>query len=176
VEASQFARHLSEVTPPAEQDAPPTGIEGVKLARLSGFEDHRGALTEVFNPEMNFWVEPIVYSYFITIRPGRIKGWGMHRVQADRYFVLGGSVRVVLYDGRVKSPSYEQFAQFHFTESTRGLLHIPQGVWHADQNWGDTDALIINFPTEPFNRQNPDKYRIDPHSGEIPFDWSLRDG
>jgi len=117
-----------------------------------------------------------VYSYFITVRPGRIKGWGMHRIQADRYFVCGGRLRVVLFDGRTDSPSYEQFAQFHFTETSTGLLHIPPGVWHADHNWGDTDAQIINFPTAPFNKQKPDKYRIDPHSGEIPFDWSLRDG
>ena len=34
----------------------------------------------------------------------------------------------------------------------------------------------MNFPTEPYDRETPDKYRIDPHSGEIPFDWSLPDG
>ncbi len=28
----------------------------------------------------------------------------------------------------------------------------------------------------PYNREAPDKYRLDPHSGEIPFDWSLPDG
>ena len=26
----------------------------------------------------------------ITIRPGRIKGWGMHHLQHDRYWVAGG--------------------------------------------------------------------------------------
>lgn len=148
----------------------------MELVRLTGYEDHRGALIEVFNPAMGFWHEPVVYSYLITVRPGRIKGWGMHRMQADRYFVVGGRLRVVLFDGRTDSPSYERFAQFHFTEKSPGLLRIPPGVWHADQNWGDADAQILNFPTRPFDRENPDKYRIDPHSGEIPFDWSLNDG
>jgi hypothetical protein len=34
----------------------------------------------------------------------------------------------------------------------------------------------MNFPTRSFNREEPDKYRIDPYSGEIPFDWTLRTG
>ena len=34
----------------------------------------------------------------------------------------------------------------------------------------------MNFPTRPFDRESPDKYRLDPHSDEIPFDWSLPDG
>ena len=61
----------------------------------------------------DFWDEPVVYSYCFTIAPGRIKGWGMHHKQADRYFLAAGSVRVVLYDGRSRSPSFRQFAQFH---------------------------------------------------------------
>jgi dTDP-4-dehydrorhamnose 3,5-epimerase len=35
---------------------------------------------------------------------------------------------------------------------------------------------VINLPTRPFDRANPDKYRVDPHSGAIPFDFGLRDG
>jgi dTDP-4-dehydrorhamnose 3,5-epimerase len=179
---SQVARDITPAAPraPVTVDAHGTrvdlGIEGVQHARLHPHGDDRGSLTEVFNPAHDFWNEPIVYSYAVVIRPGRIKGWGMHRIQADRYAVLQGRVRVVLYDGRTDSPTYERFAEYQFTEVNPGLLRIPPGVWHADQNWGDTDALIINFPTHPFNHANPDKYSIDPHSGEIPFDWTLRDG
>lgn len=172
-----MAIDYQDITPGAPRDAGGTGrIDGVELVRLTPFSDHRGNLTEVFNPDHEFWSEPVVYSYYITIRPGRIKGWGMHLKQADRYFVAAGRVRVVLYDGRVESPTHEQFQEIHFTETSSGLLHIPAGVWHADQNWGETDVAILNFPTRPYDHENPDKYRIDPHSGEIPFDWSLRDG
>jgi dTDP-4-dehydrorhamnose 3,5-epimerase len=171
------AVEYEDITPAAPQDLAIRGrIHGVELVRLTPFADHRGTLTEVFNPANDFWREPIVYSYYVTIRPGRIKGWGMHLKQADRYFVAGGKVRVVMYDGRVDSPTYEQFQEIHFTEQTTGLVRIPAGVWHADQNWGDTDVGLVNFPTQRYNHGDPDKYRIDPHSGEIPFDWSLRDG
>ena len=63
-----------------------------------------------------------------------------------------------------------------FTRGTPGLLRIPPGIWHASHNWGDFEAVCMNFPTAPFDPEDPDKYRIDPHSGEIPFDFSLRDG
>jgi dTDP-4-dehydrorhamnose 3,5-epimerase len=153
-----------------------TGIEGVVYSRAITHVDHRGSLTEVVNFDDPFWDEPVVYSYCFTIRPGRIKGWGMHLKQADRYFLTTGSVRVVLYDGRVGSPTYEQFAEFHLADASRGRLLIPPGVWHADQNWGDTEAALMNFPTRPFNHADPDKHRIDPHSGLIPFDFTLPDG
>jgi dTDP-4-dehydrorhamnose 3,5-epimerase len=173
------------VLPPAERDAPTVdadgrkldaGIEGVRYVRATTHVDHRGSLTEVVNFDNDFWDEPVVYSYCFTIRPGRIKGWGMHLRQADRYFVCAGSLRVVLYDGRTRSPSFGAFAEFHLTDEARSFLLIPPGVWHGDQNWGDRDAVVLNFPTVAYDHASPDKHRLDPHSGAIPFDWSLPDG
>lgn len=158
------------------QGLPKRQLEGVAFAPLRVRGDHRGSLMEAVNFASPFWVEPIVHAYVITVAPGRIKGWGMHLLQADRYVALSGRLRVVLYDGRVESPSYERFAEYHFVDEAPGLLRIPPGVWHADQNIGDADCKLINFPTRAFDRENPDKYRIDPSSDEIPFDFTLRDG
>jgi dTDP-4-dehydrorhamnose 3,5-epimerase len=138
--------------------------------------DHRGSLTEVLDVRDDFWREPIVYAYAITIRPGRIKGWGLHELQTDRYHLLSGNLRVVLHDGRRRSPTFGGFQVLSFSDAARGLVRIPPGVWHADQNWGTDDATIVNYPTRPYDHDRPDKYRIDPHSDEIPFDWSLPDG
>jgi dTDP-4-dehydrorhamnose 3,5-epimerase len=152
-------------------------IEGVVLLRLGPIHvDHRGSLLEVIDAGDPFWRDPIVYAYRFTILPGRIKGWGMHELQTDRYLLASGRLRVVLYDGRRDSPSFEELNQIYFADEAPGLLSIPPGVWHADQNIGGTEAAIINFPTRPFDRAKPDKYRIDPHGGEIPFDFTLRDG
>lgn len=176
---------LIEVTPDVPQDRPTvddegrllsTGIEGVELIRLGPRHvDHRGSLMEVVDTRHPFWSEPIVYAYHITVAPGRIKGWGMHKLQADRYYVAYGSLRVVLFDGRVGSPSYERFAQFYFTDETPSMLKIPPGVWHADQNLGDTDVVIINYPTRIYDKRNPDKYRIPVESDLIAFDWTIGD-
>jgi dTDP-4-dehydrorhamnose 3,5-epimerase len=157
------------LTPGAPADLSPR-------ARSLSHVDHRGSLTEVVDFDDPSWEEPVVYSYCFTIRPGRIKGWGMHRRQADRYFLAQGSVRIVLFDGRVASPTYGRFAEFHFSDAARGRLLILPGVWHADQNWGETEAVMLNFPTRPFDHRRPDKHRIDPASGAIPFDFALPDG
>jgi dTDP-4-dehydrorhamnose 3,5-epimerase len=137
--------------------------------------DHRGSLLEVVDAQHPFWQEPIVYAYRFTVKPGRIKGWGMHKLQSDRYFTVSGGLRIVLYDGRTRSPTYQRLAELHFTDETPGLVCIPPGVWHANQNTGDGDSVIINFPTRAYDHDRPDKYRLDPASGEIPFDWTLKD-
>lgn len=183
--AAPEADDPGEVLPEAEQDVQTVdaegrpvseGIDGVVVERCLLHADHRGALTEVIDPTRPFWSEPVVYSYSFTIRPGRIKGWGMHRRQDDRYYVATGNIRVVLFDGRVTSPTHGRYQQVPFTDATPGFVRIPAGVWHADQNWGECDAMIVNFPTRPYDRDDPDKYRIDPHTGAIAFDWSLPDG
>jgi dTDP-4-dehydrorhamnose 3,5-epimerase len=151
-------------------------IDGVVVKRLNPHVDHRGSLTPVLDVRDPFWAEPVVYAYDITINPGRIKGWGMHELQADRYMATTGSLRVVLFDGREGSPTAGALVELQFGERNPGLVLIPPGVWHADQNWGDSLVRLVNFPTRAYDPDAPDKYTIDPHSGVIPFDWTLRDG
>jgi dTDP-4-dehydrorhamnose 3,5-epimerase len=175
-----------EVTPEAPKDVPhrapdgsltDLGLEGVVLHRPPRHIDHRGSLVETINFSHPFWFEPVVHGEWVTIAPGRIKGWGMHKESVDRYVLGQGVQRVVLFDGRVGSPSHGRIAQFYFGTEAPGWLRIPTGVWHANQNYGDVETHFLNFPTEPHDYADPDKYRIDPHDrSKIDFDWSLRDG
>lgn len=176
VRAARAASVRDRQTVDAASRALPPAIDGVVVKRLTTHADPRGVLTPVIDVRDEFWDEPIVYAYRVSILPGRIKGWGMHELQTDRYFVVSGNLRVALFDGREESPTRGAIAEVHFTDRTPGLLRIPPGVWHADQNWGDTEAHLINFPTRPYDPEAPDKQRIDPHAGVIPFDWSIRDG
>lgn len=153
------------------------GLEGVILERPPRHVDHRGSLFEAVSSGHPFWSEPIVHAEWVVTAPGMIKGWGMHRDSIDRYVVGTGRIRVVLYDGRVDSPSFQSFAEFHFADESPGWLRIPNGVWHASQNYGDREAIVVNFPTDPHRFDDPDKYRIDPHDrSQIDFDWTIRGG
>lgn len=58
-------------------------IAGVQIERVAGYDDHRGTLFPFLDFERPFWTEPVVHGYLFTIRPGRIKGWGMHLRQAE---------------------------------------------------------------------------------------------
>lgn len=149
-------------------------IAGVQILRIPGYHDHRGSMYPlVFHPP--FWTEPVVHGYIFTIRAGRIKGWGMHRRQADRYFSVSGSLRTALYDDREDSPDRGNVCEFYFTPESPGLLYIPPGVWHATQNWGSDLGRILNFPTAVFDPAEPDKERLEPETPRIPFDWRLKD-
>lgn len=161
----------------AAGQALPPKIPGVEVKRLTTHADHRGVLTSFIDTRDPFWNEPVVYAYRFSIRPGRIKGWGMHMKQTDRYFIVSGNVRVVLYkfgDSEGRQPALVD--EIYFTDATPGLVKIPPGIWHADENWGDTVAQVCNFPTVAYDPADPDKFRISPDSQEIAFDWSLRNG
>lgn len=175
-----------EVDPPGTRDVPhrapdgrltDLGIDDVVLHRPPLHIDHRGSLFEAINFSHPFWVEPVIHAEWVVSSPGRIRGWARHGHSVDRYVVGSGRLRVVLYDGRVESPTHQRIAQFHFGQQSPGWLRIPTGVWHATQNYGLDEATVVNFPTDPHDYANPDKWRIDPYDrSQIDFDWTLREG
>lgn len=144
-------------------------LEGVRVRPAVTQIDHRGSVCEIYNPAWGFTEEPLVYVYQTTIRPGQVKGWVLHLEQDDRLFFSFGDVKVVLYDGRVDSPTFEQLNVLYFGESSRGLLRIPRGVYHAIQNVGERDAVFVNCPTNPYRHEEPDKYRLPLDDDRIPY-------
>jgi dTDP-4-dehydrorhamnose 3,5-epimerase len=98
-----------------------------------------------------------------------VKGWVKHEFQTDRLFLQRGAVRIVLYDDREDSPTYGMINQFTFTEQNRGVICVPPGIYHALENVGTSDAICLNFPTQPYNHAEPDKYRLPLDTELIPF-------
>jgi dTDP-4-dehydrorhamnose 3,5-epimerase len=144
-------------------------IDGVRFKPATTIPDDRGTICEVINSEWEFDELPLVYVYQVTIRPQRVKGWVVHRLQDDRIFFSQGTMRIVLYDDRPESPTYKMLNELFIGEHNRALLRIPFGVYHAVQNVGDTDALFINAPTRPYNHADPDKYRLPLNNDLIPY-------
>lgn len=163
-------KDVQTVTAAGERIAPI--IEGVSVRYAITQPDERGSITEVFDPRWAISTDPMVYLYEFTIRPSTIKGWIKHFDQTDRVFLQRGAVRFVLYDDRPDSPTYQMINQFTLTEQNRGMLLYPAGVFHALENVGSTDAVLLNMPTRPYNHQDPDKYRIPLVNDLIPFKFS----
>ena len=61
-------------------------IAGVVIHRRPLQEDERGELVEIYSPEWGIHSHPLVYAYFVSIRPRQIKGWVLHKLQDDRLF------------------------------------------------------------------------------------------
>ncbi len=147
-------------------------IEGVRVRLAITHPDDRGDLCEVFSTAWGFDDEPMVYAYFASVRPGKTKGWVKHLLQADRLFMALGSFRVVLYDDRPDSPTYQKLNVLNFSDRKRGLVRIPPGVFHAVQNVGHEDAHFVNSPTRAYNHAQPDKYRLPLDTPLIPFSFA----
>lgn len=131
--------------------------------------DDRGMVCELFDPRWGWHKDPLVFAYTFTIRPGMIKGWGVHREHEDRYFILFGEMETIFYDDRPESPSRGLVARVVLSEYRRRLMNIPTGVWHAHRNIGAKDVVVVNFPTIPYDHANPDKYRLPLNTDKIPY-------
>jgi dTDP-4-dehydrorhamnose 3,5-epimerase len=155
------------VTQEGERIAPL--IDGVVFREAVTHPDERGTLCEIFNPAWGLSDEPLVYVYQITIRPGQVKGFVLHRTYSDRLFFSLGTAKIVLYDDREDSPTRGTLNELHFGDHNRALLVIPPGVWHGVQNVGTTDALFVNCPTKPYDHEDPDKWALPKDSDLIPY-------
>jgi dTDP-4-dehydrorhamnose 3,5-epimerase len=162
--ARQFKQTVTEKSEPVGDL-----IDGVVRRQAITHPDERGTLTEVFNPAWGLSDQPLVYVYQVTIRPGQVKGFVLHRTYSDRLFFSLGTVKVVLYDDREGSPTRGMLNELFFSEHNRGNLVIPSNVWHAAQNVGLKDALFVNCPTKPYNHEDPDKWALPSDSDQIPY-------
>lgn len=143
--------------------------EGASFVPRDTLTDDRGSLWVLYDPRFLADDRPLTYTYALTCRPGKAKGWAVHKLHDDRYSHIAGEVLVVLYDGREDSPTYGLVSEVPLTPHNRGVLTIPVGVWHAMTNLGTTDAILSNAPTELYDYENPDKYRLPIDSPEIPY-------
>lgn len=146
--------------------------DGVRIKPLTTQTDERGTLVELMDERWDWAGEPMVYAYAVTIRPGVVKGWVHHKTYADRLALVQGEMLVVLYDDREDSPTHGLLAKVFMTEHHRQLLRIPANLWHAVQNIGDKDVLMMNFPTRPYDHENPDKYRLPLENDIIPYSFA----
>lgn len=155
------------VTVTGERVAPT--IDGVSTHQQVTQQDDRGSLTEIYSPLWQFDNIPLVYLYTVTIRPGKAKGWAVHHDQVDRYFFYQGTTKLVLYDDRADSPTHGLVTEHYYGDLNRTLVLVPPGIYHAVENVGSTDALLINLPSEPYHHEDPDKLTLPLNNDLIPY-------
>ncbi|HEY3641617.1 MAG TPA: dTDP-4-dehydrorhamnose 3,5-epimerase family protein [Xanthobacteraceae bacterium] len=151
-------------------------IEGVRIRDAPTHTDERGSVVEIYDLRWGWHAAPMVAAHCFTIRPGFVKGWGLHKTHEDRYFILQGDMNLVLYDARPDSSTYGHVCKILMSELNRRLVNIPRFVWHAEHNVGTTDVVVIDLPTEPYDHANPDKYRLPIDTPLIPHSFGAARG
>lgn len=143
-------------------------IDGVVVHRPPHHHDHRGTLFEIFNGDPVLWSQPVVWCYQTSVRPRQIKGWARHEVKVDRYCLVSGDLMVLLHDGRPDSPSRGVTQRVMLSPEGDRQILIPVGVWHMIVNLRQEDAQLINFPTEPYHHDRPDRILLPWDTDELP--------
>ncbi len=149
-------------------------IQGVKIKKLNPIPDERGRIMEVLRTDDDLFVK-FGQAYITTAYPGVVKAWHYHKLQFDSFAVIHGMMKVVLYDSRPDSSTKGEVNEFFMGEHNPMLVQIPLMVYHGFKCISSHEAIMLNCPTEPYNRTKPDEYRLDAHTKEIPYDWSRKD-
>ena len=159
-------------------DGRPIGelIAGVQLHRSQVQIDERGALFEIHNRLWDVHPAPIVHVYCIIIREGKVKGWTEHHNHDDRLMIVRGECKVVLFDNRPDSPTHEMINELYVSGQRPTLIVIPTYVFHAVENIGNEIAAFVNMPTQPYDYERPDKYRLPLQNDRIPYSFEERRG
>jgi len=149
-------------------------IDGVRITPLKPIPDERGRLMEIFrSDEPDF--ERFGQVYLTTAYPGVVKAWHYHKKQTDNFACVYGMMKVVLYDARDASPTRGEVNEFFMGVWNPIRLRIPRGVYHGFKCISTCEAIIINTPTEVYDREEPDEFRLPAHADEVPYDWARQD-
>ena len=150
-------------------------IDGVRIKKLKVIPDERGRLMEILRCDDECFIK-FGQVYLTTAYPNIVKAWHYHKNQTDNFAVVKGMMKLALYDQRSNSPTYKEINEFIIGEHNPMLVQIPNMVIHGFKCIGETEALVINCPTEKYDYKNPDEHRLDPYNNDIPYNWKVKEG
>ena len=150
-------------------------IEGVRIKQLKVIPDERGRLMEALRDDDDLFIK-FGQAYLTTAYPGVVKAWHYHKKQIDNFVCVTGMIKLVLYDNRENSSTKGDVNELFMGYNNAILVRIPEEVFHGFKCISDTEAIVLNIPTEHYNYDNPDEFRLSPDDKSIPYDWSRQDG
>ena len=99
-----------------------------------------------------------------------------HKIQTDNMVCIAGNAKLVLSDDRKESPTYKKIDEIFFGEKHPRLVTIPNYIWHGFKAIGNESMMVLNCPTETYNYDEPDEYRLPYDTDEIDYDWEIKMG
>lgn len=150
-------------------------IAGVQVKTLRPIPDERGWLMEILRRDETDLLPKFGQVYVSATYPGVVKGWHYHKMQVDNFTCVAGMVKLVLVDTREDSPTRNMINEFFIGVQNPMLVQVPSLVYHGWKCISSEPSLVINVPSEPYDRESPDEFRLDPH-GTLPYDWARKDG
>lgn len=148
----------------------PPPIRGVTVTDVKNVVIKNGVLTEIYRSDWfgeSFQARHIVH---VSLLPGHVSQWHMHRAQHDLVFPVRGHIKVGLFDDREASPTYRAGMTMFFNLHRPRFIEIPSGVWHGLKNVGSDEAAYIVVNDVLFDYADPDDWILPAGAPQIPVD------
>lgn len=146
-------------------------IDGVVIKQLRQISDERGKVMHMLREDDPLF-ERFGEIYFSVVYPGVVKAWHLHKKMTLNYAVVSGEIKLVLFDGRKGSKTYNEVQEIFTGQSNYCLVKIPAGIYNGFKGIGAEPAIVANCASIP---HDPDEIvRVDPAANDIPYDWGLK--
>jgi dTDP-4-dehydrorhamnose 3,5-epimerase len=148
-------------------------IDGVAIHPLAQLPDERGKIMHMLREDDPHFAR-FGEIYFSVVYPGAIKAWHLHKKMTLNYAVVAGTIKLVLFDDRAKSPTRGEVMELFPGEANYCLITVPPLVWNGFKGVGTAPAMVANCAT---HAHDPEEIvRLDPFSPTVPYSWELRHG
>jgi dTDP-4-dehydrorhamnose 3,5-epimerase len=150
-------------------------IHDVNIQKVEVNVDERGHLGEIYRADWDIFDPEPAMSYVSQTYPGIIRAWHRHLDgQIDYFSCPSGRIKVGIYDDRENSPTQGELDTFVIGEERQKIIRIPGDCWHGFKAIGTEPAILINFPTELYDYDDPDEERLPYDTDKIPLDWEAK--
>lgn len=144
-------------------------IDGVIVREVRSVVTANSITTEICRSDWGVIDGTVEQTIHVDMRGNAISAWHQHRERWDYLFVVGGHIRVVLYDPRDDSPTRGQVDIFHLSPRRPQLLAVPPRAWHGVQNLSTEMSSFVNLFNKPYDYADPDEWRLPADSEQIPY-------
>jgi len=119
-------------------------IENLMVTHLQTIEVMGGDILHAMKKTDKGYVD-FGEAYFSLLEYGAVKGWKRHQNMTLNFVVPKGKVRVVVYDDRKYSSTFENFFEIVLSRDNYCRLTIPPMVWVGFQGLDSQDSILLNI-------------------------------
>ena len=149
-------------------------LHGVEITQLRTIPDDRGYIKHILKKSELDDAESFGEVYLACIFPNVVKGWHLHTYQTQNYVCLKGNIKLVMYDKRSESPTYQQLQEIYLGELNHIRVKIPFGICNGYIATGNQEAWVLNV--SDLEHSPTEMKRIEPwNDGEINYNWAVTD-
>ncbi len=144
-------------------------IDGVQTKALIRHPDERGFFEELIRRSDPIFAEGFGQLSRSSMVTGVVKAWHVHTTQVDWWYVVKGTVKVALYDGRQGSTTHKELNEFTLGEAGQDvILKIPAGVAHGLKVMRGP-AELVYVTSSMYSKDEEGRIAYD--DPEIGYDW-----